>query len=103
MAKKAEEEAYQVDLLTQEWRRWSQTPIWGLVLALLQCAAVVIGLPLLFKPHWEWMVSLADPHIVILIPGVLVHASTILMTNLAMLCVYKPKHPFFEQYRSEPN
>ena len=98
-----ESESYRVNLLREEWRRWSSTPVWGLALALLQCFAVVIGLPMLFKAHWEQMLSLASPFNVAMGSVLSVQVLITLMSNLAMLCVYKAKLAFFEQYRAEPD
>ena len=91
------------NFLLNEKRRWEGTPIWGVCLALLQIVVVLFTFPTFMKQHWEYLFGLGHPFYVDLILISAVHILSLIGSNCIMFCIYRAKHSFFEQYRSEPD
>ncbi len=92
-----------LDVLLNEKKRWARMPWWGIALAMLQLVGGLLGMPWALRQVWEPIQSMGHPFYVNFFLLLAVHITVMVLMNLSMLLVYKAKHPFFEQYRSEPN
>lgn len=90
------------NFLLSEKRRCEAIPFWALCLAFIQLASLFIAFPAIMKQFWSYFFSLGHPFYVDLTLFLAVHISALVGINLTMFCIYRAKHPFFEQYRSEP-
>ena len=90
-------------LIQNEIYRWRGTPLWGIVLAFLQIAIILIVFPIILHHYYPFFLSQGHPFYVTMFVTMGVHVLTLIGSNTMMYFIYKAKHPFFEQYRSEPD
>ena len=90
-------------IVQAEIRRWKETPLWGIVLALLQVAFMLVAFPALMKRYYAFLLNQGHPFYVTMFVTMALYIVALLWSNLTMFCIYKAKHPFFEQFRAEPD
>ena len=103
MAREISASEEDLNIFVYEFRRWRRTPLWGIMLAILLLAFPLLAINTLMKHYWGYLFSLGHPFWVMLTLATAGHTFSLASSNLLMYCVYKAKHPFFEQYRCEPD